>query len=165
MLINELLTSYLVHEQTDHFAYVQSEKVVWVCQWNDSFSHTRNISQLHWCLNLSSGSSDWEDTCVSFMSGSVQPSNDVNHFYYYVWKKWNQPHPVSCASVLLLLSPKVVFHDKCCKTEASGKRASEQSNSVKQKVRTREQKVSFLEEKITAWTSLPLLSPHQKRVH
>lgn len=84
------------------------------------------------------------------MSGTVQLSNDVNHFHCYVWKKWYQPHTVSCASVLLLLSPKVVFHDKCCKTEASGKRASEQSNSVKQKVRTREQKVSFLEEKITA---------------
>lgn len=67
---------------------------------------------------------------------------------------------MSCASVLPLHFPKVAFHDKCCKTEASVKHASEQSNSVKQKVRTREQKVSFPVEKITAWTSLPLLSPH-----
>lgn len=157
-----LLTYYWVHEQTENFANVQSEKVVWVSLslWNDSFSHTRNISQLCFCLNLSCDSSDWEDTCVSFMSGSVQPSNDVNHFHCYVWKKWYQPHTMSCASVLLLLSPKVVFHDKCCKTEASGKRASGQSNSVKQRVRTREQKVSFLAEKITAWTSLSLLAPH-----
>lgn len=147
-------------------AYVKSEKVVWVSLSMKWFilSHKKYLS-IMLLINLSYGSSDWEDTCISFMSGSVQPPNDVNHFHCYVWKKWYQPHTMSCASVLLLLSPKVVFHDKCCKTEASGKRAAEQSNSVKQKFRTREQKVSFLEEKITAWTFLPLLSPHQKRVH
>lgn len=156
-----LLTSCRVHEQTENFAHMQSEKVAWVCLAHSEMTHsrTRNISQLRFCLNLSYGSSDWEDTCVSFMLGSVQPSNDVNHFHCYVWKKWYQPHTTSCASVLLLLSPKAVFHDKCCKTEASGKHGSGQSNSVKQKVRTREQKVSFLVEMITAWTSLPLLSP------
>lgn len=37
-------------------------------------------------------------------------------------------HVVSWVSVLPLSSPKVAFYDKCCKTEASVKHASEKSN-------------------------------------